>query len=103
MDRQAWLAERRAAVELDYTQDAPSYEIDLYPISEAHRQFVTRVIEACPPDGAVLDIPCGSGRYFELRLDAQDFATGEGAVKAMCEKLLANTVIETYRPEVVSE
>ena len=44
-----------------------------------------------------------SGRYFELRLDAQDFVTGEGAVKAMCEKLLANTVIETYRFEVVSE
>ena len=46
-----------------------------------------------------------SGRSFELRLDAQDLAPGEGAVgvRAMCERLLANTVIETYRFEVVSE
>ena len=42
-----------------------------------------------------------SGRYFELRLDAGDRASAEAAVKEMCEKLLANTVIETYRYEVV--
>jgi phosphoribosylformylglycinamidine synthase subunit PurS len=42
-----------------------------------------------------------SGRYFEVRLDARDRASAEGAVKEMCEKLLANTVIETYRFEVV--
>ena len=66
MDRNSWLAERRAAVEVDYTRDAPSHEIDIYPISEAHREFVARVVDACPPDGVVLDIPCGTGRYFEL-------------------------------------
>jgi 2-polyprenyl-3-methyl-5-hydroxy-6-metoxy-1,4-benzoquinol methylase len=66
MDRRSWLVERRAAVELDYTRDAPNYDIDLYPISETHRHFVTRVVEACPPNGVVLDIPCGTGRYFEL-------------------------------------
>ena len=42
-----------------------------------------------------------SGRYFELRLEAQDRSAAEAAVKEMCEKLLANTVIETYRYEVV--
>ena len=42
-----------------------------------------------------------SGRYIELRLDARDRASAESAVKEMCEKLLANTVIETYRYEVV--
>ena len=42
-----------------------------------------------------------SGRYFELRLEAQDRASAEAAVMEMCEKLLANTVIETYRYEVV--
>ena len=66
MDRRAWLAERRAAVELDYTRDAPNYDTDLYPISETHRAFVARVIDGCPTDGLVLDIPCGTGRYFEL-------------------------------------
>ena len=66
MDRRAWLAERRAAVERDYTRDAPDYDTGLYPISETHRALVTRMIEACPPDGIVLDVPCGTGRYFEL-------------------------------------
>ena len=42
-----------------------------------------------------------SGRYFEVRLEASDRASAESAVKEMCEKLLANTVIETYRYEVV--
>ena len=42
-----------------------------------------------------------SGRYLEVRLDAADKPTAEHAVKEMCEKLLANTVIETYRYEVV--
>ena len=41
-----------------------------------------------------------SGRYFEVRLDATDRTSAEGAVKEMCEKLLANTVIETYTFEV---
>jgi phosphoribosylformylglycinamidine synthase len=36
-----------------------------------------------------------------VRLDAADPASAENAVKEMCEKLLANTVIETYRFEVV--
>lgn len=42
-----------------------------------------------------------SGRYFEVRLEAGDRSGAESAVKEMCEKLLANTVIETYRFEVV--
>ena len=44
-----------------------------------------------------------SGRYFELKLETSDRASAEAAVKEMCEKLLANTVIETYRYEVVEE
>jgi phosphoribosylformylglycinamidine synthase len=42
-----------------------------------------------------------SGRYLEVLLDAADRGTVESRVKAMCEQLLANTVIETYRLEVV--
>ena len=44
-----------------------------------------------------------SGRYLEVRLDAADRSSAESAVKEMCEKLLANTVIETYRYEVVEQ
>ena len=44
-----------------------------------------------------------SGRYLELRLNGVDRAKAEAEVKEMCEKLLANTVIETYRYEVSEE
>ena len=40
------------------------------------------------------------GKTIEFDLAAGDRATAEAEVKAMCEKLLANTVIEGYRAEV---
>ena len=40
------------------------------------------------------------GKYMELSLDTDDRAEAETRVKAMCEKLLANTVIEDYRYEL---
>ncbi|KXG86790.1 phosphoribosylformylglycinamidine synthase subunit PurS [Agrobacterium bohemicum] len=36
------------------------------------------------------------GKVFDLELDAADPAKAEADLKAMCEKLLANTVIENY-------
>lgn len=39
------------------------------------------------------------GRVLEFEVGG-DKAAAEAAVKAMCEKLLANTVIESYRIEV---
>ncbi len=40
------------------------------------------------------------GKYIELDLGAVDRAKAEERVKSMCEKLLANTVIEEYRYEL---
>jgi phosphoribosylformylglycinamidine synthase len=40
------------------------------------------------------------GRVIEFELAAADRAAAEAEVKAMCEKLLANTVIEGYRAEL---
>lgn len=40
------------------------------------------------------------GRTIEFDLVASDAAGAEVEVKAMCEKLLANTVIESYRVEL---
>ena len=40
------------------------------------------------------------GRVIEFDLAAADPAAAEAEVKAMCDKLLANTVIEGYRAEV---
>jgi phosphoribosylformylglycinamidine synthase len=36
------------------------------------------------------------GKVFDLQIDTADKANAEAEVKAMCEKLLANTVIENY-------
>ena len=41
------------------------------------------------------------GKVIELDLDETDRAAAEAAVKGMCDNLLANTVIESYRVEVL--
>ena len=41
------------------------------------------------------------GKVIELDLDETDAARAETTVKAMCDKLLANTVIESYRVEIL--
>ncbi len=40
------------------------------------------------------------GKVIELDLAATDKAAAEAEVKVMCEKLLANTVIESYQIEL---
>ena len=40
------------------------------------------------------------GKYIELELSAMPIEEGKKQVKEMCEKLLANTVIEEYRFEI---
>lgn len=41
------------------------------------------------------------GKYMELELSESAKDKAEAQVKAMCEKLLANTIIEEYRYELV--
>jgi phosphoribosylformylglycinamidine synthase len=40
------------------------------------------------------------GKYFEIDLAETDRAKAAELVKAMCEKLIANTVIENYEIEL---
>jgi len=40
------------------------------------------------------------GKYIELKLDNIPKEEAETALKEVCEKLLANTVIESYRFEI---
>ena len=40
------------------------------------------------------------GKVIEISLAQKDRAQAEAEVRAMCEKLLANTVIESYRIEI---
>lgn len=48
--------------------------------------------------GGVNDVR--QGKYIELDLDENDAEKAKQAVEAMCEKLLANTVIENYSVDI---
>jgi ubiquinone/menaquinone biosynthesis C-methylase UbiE len=75
MDRKEWLAERRAAVQAQYDEEAPSYDEEaVYPVP-LHAAFVSRLLATCPPAGRILDAPCGTGKYF-----AQVAASGRRVV-----------------------
>ena len=41
------------------------------------------------------------GKVFDIELEGGDKAQAEAALKAAADKLLANTVIENYRVEVI--
>lgn len=41
-----------------------------------------------------------AGKYFEVKINGDDETSVGSDVKAMCEKLLANLVIETYTYEL---
>ncbi len=41
------------------------------------------------------------GKVFDIMLDGADHGSAEARVRAMCEKLLANTVIENFSIELV--
>ena len=43
-----------------------------------------------------------AGKYFEVQIQGADKAIAEQEVKAMCEKLLSNPVIETFTYELES-
>ncbi|RCS24406.1 phosphoribosylformylglycinamidine synthase subunit PurS [Phyllobacterium salinisoli] len=40
------------------------------------------------------------GKVFDVELDTKDKNEAEARIKAMCDKLLANTVIEDYSVEI---
>jgi len=40
------------------------------------------------------------GKVFDLEIAEADLSRAEASVKAMCDKLLANTVIENYTIEI---
>lgn len=40
------------------------------------------------------------GKYIEVELAENDAAKAEGKLREMCEKLLANTVVENFRVDV---
>jgi 2-polyprenyl-3-methyl-5-hydroxy-6-metoxy-1,4-benzoquinol methylase len=65
MERQVWLAERRAALAAGYDADAAAYGDDEYPW-DMQREWVARVLRLIRPGATVLDAPCGAGKYFPM-------------------------------------
>ncbi len=43
------------------------------------------------------------GKYLEFDVDATPAGSAEARIREMCDKLLANPVIEDYRYEITSE
>ena len=41
------------------------------------------------------------GKVFDIEIDTADKSRAETELKAACEKLLANTVVENYRVEIL--
>src|SRR6266700_3024948 len=82
MDRQAWLAERRAAVAAAYDAEAAAYDQHEYP-SDMQREWVARVLGLIEPGGIVLDAPCGSGKYFPVIAEAGHRVAGVDASAGM--------------------
>ena len=44
--------------------------------------------------------PVRQGKVFDIEIDGEDAARAEADLKAMCDRLLANTVIENYSVEI---
>lgn len=75
------------------------------------RIYVTLKREVLDPQGQAVCRALGSlgfdqvsdarvGKFIELSLDGEDKAAAEQSLTAMCEKLLANPVIEDFRYEL---
>jgi SAM-dependent methyltransferase len=98
MNRQAWLADQRVSAEERYDRlYSPTYDDDSGPIPGTHRPYVERVIESCPPGDVILDAPCGTGRYFQMVLEAGRTVVGIDQSAGMLAQARARF------PEVVLE
>ncbi len=70
MDRSGWLKERRRRAEEQETLLAPGYDEKWGAIAPTHQQFLNRFLDLCPPRGRILDVACGTGKYWQLILDS---------------------------------
>jgi ubiquinone/menaquinone biosynthesis C-methylase UbiE len=88
VDREAWLAARRAAVVATYDAEAPTYDANEYP-AETQFAWVRRLVDLTPPGGILLDAPCGTGRYFSTIVDAGRSIVGADQSVGMLERARA--------------
>jgi SAM-dependent methyltransferase len=89
MDRQAWLRERGAWAEQLYSANASTYDEHDPPTTPTHEAFLARVIASVPVGGAILDAPCGTGRFFDAILAAGHRVVGIDRSSGMLEQARA--------------
>lgn len=77
VERRTWLYACRSSIQDRYDREySPTYDENDTSITATHRRFVEQLIESCPPDGTILDAPCGTGRYFGMVLAAGRHVVG---------------------------
>ena len=91
MERQVWLAERRAALVAAYDAEAATYGDEEYPW-DMQREWVARVLRMIPSGGTVLDAPCGTGKYFAMLAAAGHRAAGADQSAGMLAKARARGI-----------
>ncbi|WP_232631636.1 phosphoribosylformylglycinamidine synthase subunit PurS [Methylobacterium sp. Leaf118] len=61
-----------------------------------------KAIEAALKSFGIEDVSgVRQGKVFDLEIGSEDRAAAEAMLKAACDKLLANTVVENYTIEIV--
>ena len=72
MDRITWLRKMRQDCEVQYDRSAPRYDEEggVYE-NLTHRQVLQRFLGLLPPKSAILDAPCGTGRYLSFLLERE--------------------------------
>jgi ubiquinone/menaquinone biosynthesis C-methylase UbiE len=71
MDRATWIREKRrlAEVRMD-TLFAHNYDEGWGHINSSHREFMMQFLSLCPPGCTILDMACGTGKYWGLILES---------------------------------
>lgn len=66
-EREAFLAERRRVAQARFDQlHASTYDQTWAEISPSHAEMLGRFLNRVAPGGIVLDVPCGTGKYWQL-------------------------------------
>lgn len=76
-ERKAFLEARRWSAQDRYDADlASDYDRDWGEISASHGRFTARFLDAVRPGGLVLDVPCGTGKYWATVTDSARSVVG---------------------------
>ncbi len=74
LKRAEWLKEKRRMTEIRYdTMFARDYDEHWSHINPSHRAFLLDFLAYLPSDGMILDAACGTGKYWPIILESQEY------------------------------